>query len=417
MNPADTPTATSTPPRHAAPALPCSPTGELLVSGVPASKLTAQCGTPLYAISRQAVAERVALLRSVLPAGIRLHYAIKANPMPALVDCLAKQIDGFDVASERELALAIAAGHGGLDIGFAGPAKRDPELRAAAACGAVVQVESAGELARLAGIARAEQLPARAAVRINPDFELRQSSVRMGGGPQAFGVDAEQVPALLRAWPQGVEFIGFHIYAGSQNLNATHIASALQQSYALCRQLAADAPSAPQVFNLGGGFGIPYFAGETRLDLTPIGAALATIQQQAVRDFPGLRLVLELGRYLVGEAGVFLTRVIDKKVSRGQIYLLCDGGMHQHLAASGNFGQVLRRNFPIWLATAVNAAPSVSANICGPLCTPLDILGQGVELPAVEVGDLIAIGQSGAYGASASPAGFLSHPPAHEVLV
>ena len=338
--------------------------------------------------------------------------------MPELLSLLAPLVDGFDIASAGEMALALAAGHRGANLGFAGPGKRDAELRAAVEAGAVVNVESPGELARLAAVARHSGRRALAALRINPDFELRQSGMRMGGGAQVFGIDAEQVPTVLAQWPEAVDFAGFHIYAGSQNLDGAQVADALRRSHALCARLASAAPSPPRLFNIGGGLGIPYFAGDRRIDTAPICAALADIAAAHRRAFPETAIVLELGRYLVGEAGVFLTRVLDRKRSRGREFLVCDGGMHQHLAASGNFGQVIRRDYPVWLARAMRSTATTPFTVCGPLCTPLDVLAREAMLPAdVQPGDVLAIGQSGAYGASASPAGFLSHPAAAQVLV
>ncbi len=403
---------------HAPPLFACDSHGELLLGGERATSLADRIGTPLYALDGRLVRERVAEVRGLLPHGIRLHYAIKANPLPELLRLLAPLVDGFDIASEGELALAIEAGHAGADLGFAGPGKRDAELRAAVDAGAVVNVESSGELARLAAVAHGSARRALAALRVNPDFELRQSGMRMGGGAQVFGIDAEDVPALLKAWPASVEFAGFHIYAGSQNLNGEQVADALRRSYALCADMAEVAPSAPRVFNLGGGLGIPYFAGETRIDTAPVRAAMAEIAAAQRARFAETAIVVELGRYLVGEAGVFLTRVLDRKRSRGREFLVCDGGMHQHLAASGNFGQVIRRDYPVWLPRAIQAPADTAFTVCGPLCTPLDVLAREALLPGdVSPGDVLAIGQSGAYGASASPAGFLSHPAAAQVLV
>ena len=403
---------------HAPPLFATDDRGGLRLGSESAAALAERHGTPIYVIDTSLVQVRIAEVRALLPAGMRLHYAIKANPLPELLHLLAPLVDGFDIASAGELALALDAGHRGADLGFAGPGKRDAELAAAVDAGAVVNVESAGELARLAALAHAAKRPALAALRVNPDFELRQSGMRMGGGPQVFGIDAEDIPAVFADWPAGVTFAGFHIYAGSQNLNGEQVADALRRSHALCAQLAADAPGSPHVFNLGGGFGIPYFAGDRPLDTAPIRAALADIARDHAARWPGTALVLELGRYLVGEAGVFLTRVIDRKRSRGRDFLVCDGGMHQHLAASGNFGQVIRRDYPVWLARDMAARGDAAFTVCGPLCTPLDVLGREVILPAdVGPGDVLAIGQSGAYGASASPAGFLSHPPAGQILV
>ncbi|HWV18090.1 MAG TPA: pyridoxal-dependent decarboxylase, exosortase A system-associated, partial [Rhodocyclaceae bacterium] len=259
---------------------------------------------------------------------------------------------------------------------------------------------------------------ARVAIRVNPAFELRGAGMRMGGGAKPFGVDEETVPALLgRLQSLGLAFEGFHIYCGSQSLNGEAIAQTQRESYALARRLAALAPAPVLSLNLGGGFGIPYFPGEQPLDLAPIADALAEIASAAARELPQARLHLELGRYLVGEAGVYATRIVDKKVSRGETFLITAGGMNHHLAASGNLGQVIRKNYPVAIGNRIDAAPAETVNIHGPLCTPLDVLASKVSLPAAEPGDWVVLFQSGAYGASASPQGFLSLPPAGEILV
>ncbi len=392
---------------------------ELQVGGLPLSLLAERVGqTPFYAYDRSLIAARVAGVRQVLPQGVHLHYAIKANPMPALVGFVRPLVDGMDVASAGELKLALDAGADPRTIGFAGPGKRDAELRQAVAAGVLLHVESARELEALAASAQALGRPARVALRINPDFELRGAGMHMGGGPKPFGIDAEQVPAMLRAMARdGLAFEGFHIYPGSQNLRGNVIAESLHRSVELVLRLAHDAPAPVRYVNLGGGWGIPYVAGERRLELPPVADALAQVQAALGRALPEAQMVLELGRYLVGEAGIYVARVIDRKVSRGQVFLVTDGGMHQHLAASGNFGQVIRRNYPVVIGNRLQAAERESATVVGPLCTPLDVLAERMELAVAQPGDLVVVLQSGAYGATASPQAFLGHPPCAEVLV
>lgn len=396
-----------------------TPEGELIVGGLPLSRLAARVGqTPFYAIDRERVRQRVAQARAALPPGVRLHYAVKANPMPALVGFIRPLVDGLDVASAGEMAVALDAGADPGHLSFAGPGKRDAELEQAVAAGVLVNLESAREVAVLAQASQRLGLPARVAVRVNPDFELRGAGMRMGGGAKPFGVDAEAVPQLLRDIGQaGLAFEGFHVYAGSQNLKGGLIAQALRESWAMVQRLAADVPAPIRHVNLGGGWGIPYFPNEQALDLEPVTAALAGIEAERQRDWPGARLALELGRYLVGEAGVYVARVTDRKESRGQVFLVTDGGLHHHLAASGNFGQVIRRNYPLALGRQVSPAHTETVSVVGPLCTPLDVLGERVDLAPAREGDLVVVFQSGAYGASASPQAFLGHPPCAEVLV
>ena len=392
---------------------------ELQVGGLPLSMLAERIGqTPFYAYDRALIAARIGAVRQALPEGVRLHYALKANPMPALVGFVRPLVDGMDVASAGELKIALDAGADVQSIGFAGPGKRDSELSQAVASGVLLHVESARELRVLADIAQALGRPARIALRINPDFELRGAGMRMGGGAKPFGIDAEQVPAMLRSMAhEGLVFEGFHLYAGSQNLRGGVIAEGLRRSLDLVLRLAQDAPMPVRHVNLGGGWGIPYFSGEAALHLAPVVDAVAQVQADLADALPESRLVLEMGRYLVGEAGIYVARVIDRKISRGQVFLVTDGGMHQHLAASGNFGQVVRRNYPVVIGNRLQSTEREIASVVGPLCTPLDLLADRMELAVAQPGDLVVIFQSGAYGLTASPQAFLGHPPCPEVLV
>jgi diaminopimelate decarboxylase len=392
---------------------------ELVVGGKPLSALAREVGrTPFYAYDRAAIDARVAELRRALPATIRLHYAMKANPMSAVVAHMASRVDGLDVASAGELAVAMAAGANPQEVSFAGPAKTEDELMKAVDAGILVNIESFREIHLLDAIAARLGRAARVAVRVNPDFELKSSGMKMGGGPKQFGIDAEEVPrALVEIGRRGLAFEGFHIFSGSQNLRAESICDAQRKTLELAVRLADSAPSPVRSVNLGGGFGIPYFPGEQALDLGPIGENLQHVVEGAARRLPGAHLVVELGRFLVGEAGVYVCRIIDRKVSRGHVFLVTDGGLHHHLAASGNFGQVIRKNYPVVIGNRVMGERREVASVVGPLCTPLDLLADRMELAEAREGDLVVVFQSGAYGASASPAAFLSHPPVAEILV
>ena len=393
--------------------------GELVVGGERLSLLAARVGqTPFYAYDRGLLRARVAQLRAALPKAVKLHYAMKANPMPAVVAFMAGLVDGIDVASSGELKVALDAGANPQEVSFAGPGKRDAELRQAVAARVLVNLESFREIPVLAKMSNELGLPARVAVRVNPDFELKGSGMKMGGGPKQFGVDVEQMPALMAQIKAAeLAFEGFHLFAGSQNLRPDSICEAQLKSYELAVRLAQIAPQPVRFLNLGGGFGIPYFPGEQRLDLTTIGQNLERLLERAKTELPQAEFVIELGRYLVGEAGVYVARVVDRKVSRGQVYLVTDGGLHHHLSASGNFGQVVRKNYPVAIGNRMGAAPTEVASVVGPLCTPLDLLGDRMALPVAQIGDLAVVFQSGAYGASASPHGFLGHPDCVEVLV
>ena len=393
---------------------------ELRVGGQPLSRLAARVGsTPFFAYDRRLLDARVDLLRGLLPSGVELSYAMKANPMPAVVQHLASRVDRIDVASAGEMQHALDTGISPDRVSFAGPGKTPAEIHQAVAAGIIVEIESRTELNRL--VAAGEQLGVepRVAIRVNPDFAVKGSGMRMGGGPQQFGIDAEQVPELLRSFAGGADILGFHVFAGSQNLNAEIIAEAQRRTVDLVRQLAVSLPTPLRYLNLGGGFGIPYTERDARLDLETVAENLDRLVTGPIAEhFPQARPVVELGRFLVGECGVYVTRVVDRKVSRGRTFLVVDGGMHHQLAASGNFGQAIRRNYPVALGSRLAAAAEEEMSVVGCLCTPLDLLADGIPLPAgAEIDDLVVIFQQGAYGLTASPTAFLGHPAPAEVLV
>ncbi|MCB1789735.1 MAG: pyridoxal-dependent decarboxylase, exosortase A system-associated [Gammaproteobacteria bacterium] len=391
----------------------------LLIGGMPLDRLAAQVGqTPFYAYDREAMSRRVHDLREALPDGVSIHYAMKANPMPAVVDHMAGLVDGLDVASLGELRIALDSGMPAAEISFAGPGKGDTELRGAIAAGITLNLESFGEFERALRIGEALGVAPRVAVRVNPDFELKSSGMKMSGGPKPFGVDAEQVPDLLRRIGEtAAHFRGFHIFSGSQNLRPESLIEAQNATFELAYRLAEVAPGPLEMLNIGGGFGIPYFPGEQRLDLTEVSANLGARLGECQQRLGDVEVMIELGRYLVAEAGVYVCRVVDRKVSRGLTYLVTDGGLHHHLAASGNFGQIVRKNYPVVTANQVKDGQREVVSVVGPLCTPLDILADRMELGHADVGDLIVVMQSGAYGYTASPHLFLGHPAPLQVLV
>ncbi len=392
---------------------------ELQIGGIPLSKLATRIGqTPFYAYDRQIISEQVAKLRAILPQEIHLHYAIKANSMPAVVQHLSGLTDGLDVASLGEMKIALDTGISAEKISFAGPGKKDSELAAAIAAGVIINMESEGEMERIALLGKKLGITPRVAIRINPDFELKTSGMKMSGGPKPFGIDAERIPDLLRRVGKlELDFKGFHIFSGSQNLNPEALIETQSKAFELASRMAEYAPAPITWLNIGGGFGIPYFPGDQHLNLEPVAENLKRLLKKFQPKLPDAEIVIELGRYLVGESGVYVCEVIDKKISRGETFVVTNGGLHHHLAASGNFGQVIRKNYPVCLGNRVTGDNRENVNIVGPLCTPLDILANKIELPEISIGDLITIYQSGAYGLSASPQGFLSHPAVIEVLV
>jgi diaminopimelate decarboxylase len=394
--------------------------GQLAVGGMPLDRLTERVGsTPYFAYDRRLLSERVEMLRATLPPTLHLSYAVKANPMPAVVQHLAGLVDALDVASTLEMRTALDTPMPARRISFAGPGKTAAEIVQAVAAGVTIEMESATEAQRVIQAGESLGVRPRVAVRVNPDFQVKGSGMRLGGGPQQFGVDAEQVPEFLANLSAAdLEFVGFHVFAGSQNLNAEILCEAQGKTVELILALAEKAPAPVRYVNLGGGFGIPYFDKDAPLDLTAIGANLAElVDSRIVPNLPEAEVVIELGRYVVGECGVYVTRVVDRKVSRGRTYLIVDGGMHHQLAASGNFGQAIRRNYPIAVGNRLAEPAESAATVVGCLCTPLDLLGDDVRLADARIGDSIVLFQAGAYGLTASPTAFLGHPPPAEVLV
>jgi diaminopimelate decarboxylase len=389
--------------------------GRLQIGGWDVEALVGEAGgTPMFVYDTRRIADQVARFRSAFQ-GIALHYAVKANPYAPLLETVANMVDGFDVASAGELGKVA---HLGLPISFAGPGKRDSELETAIRAGVTINLESEGEADRALALCEREGLTAKFAVRVNPPFGLKGSGQKMGGLPSPFGIDHDRVPALIRRIVEaGAEWQGLHIFAGSQALHADALIDLQRETVELAVSICEEAGHAPPHINLGGGFGIPYFAKDEPLEIEAVGEALANLLVDRPKILANTKFAIELGRWLVGEAGVYLARIVDRKESRGRTFLVTDGGLHHQLAASGNFGQLLRRNYPVAIASRFGAEPDEEVTITGCLCTPLDLLADEVMLPRADVGELVAIFCAGAYGLTASPNAFLSQPMAREMLV
>jgi diaminopimelate decarboxylase len=379
-----------------------------------------QFGTPAYIYLTDAIEARLTELRASLGAWFDVSYAMKCNPNPALLGWLAPRVDLIDVSSGGEFALARAAGWQAQRASFTGPAKRDDELRAVIAGGlGELVIESPREARAADRIAAELGVVQPVLIRLAPDRVPKGFGDHMAGRPSPFGIDIEDAPVAL---PQilalpNLHVIGLHIYSGTQCLRPDAIAENWRIYMQIFRETCATHDLMPQKLVFGAGLGIPYHPGDTALSLPQIAADIGP-DLNAFRNEPRFsrtKLVLELGRYLVGEAGYFVTRVISTKSSRGSRLAICDGGMNAHLAASGNFGMVLRRNYVIHKIGGGDEVEKV--DISGPLCTSIDKIGGAVLLPPLAEGDLIAIHTSGAYGPTASPLHFISHPSPREILV
>ncbi len=371
-----------------------------------------------YAYDKSVVKAQIDLFHKHIPDPIKLHYAIKSNPYFPIINAMRPWVEGFDVASQKEMLLALQSGMPSRDISFAGPSKQLAEIRAAIVSGVTLHIESEREFERAVSIGLELNIKAIIAFRVNPAFELKASGMKMGGGPKQFGIDEERLFEILPGLDYSqFEFRGFHIYWGSQNLKQEAIIDAHNNTFALAQKLVDMTPAPTLTVNLGGGLGIPYFPGEKRLDLAPIGENLI----QLLKQYPllaELELIFELGRFLVAEAGIYASRITDIKTSRGHTYLMTNGGLHHHLSNSGNFGQVIRKNYPVAIGNKMGVAPaSIKVTAVGPLCTPLDTLADKMPLPEAELGDWLVVFQSGAYGPTASPQDFLGHPHVSEILL
>jgi len=392
---------------------------QLYINGISLENLSHRVGqTPFYAYDRSLLTQRMQHLRHYMPDALNIHYAIKANPMPALVQHMSTLVDGFDVASAKELKMTLDTGMSANNISLAGPGKQISEIKQAIAAGITLNIESKNELKVAAEQSNILGITANIAIRINPRFELKSAGMKMTGGSKPFGIDEEQLPDILKTLKaMNLNFKGFHIFSGSQNLKAEAIIEAQQQSFILADKLSDYYSEDISHLNIGGGFGIPYFLKDKPLDIKIIADHLAKNMADFKKNHPTTKIIIELGRYLVGEAGIYVCKIIDKKISRGKIFLIVDGGLHHHLAASGNFGQIIRKNYPIIIGNNIQNERKEIVNITGPLCTPLDILADNIELPCSNIGDFIVVFQSGAYGYSASPHKFLSQPDCIEVMV
>lgn len=397
--------------------------GESLVIGdISVSQLTEIYGTPMFAYDGKVLDAKYDALRSALPQRFCIYYSLKANPCLAVVRHFLSRGCGIEIASAGEFRKALDAGCSPDRILFAGPGKSEAELELVLSNGiGEIHMESLTEAKRIAAICRRLGRHAHVAIRINPAGEAEGGAMRMGGRPAPFGMDEEildQVLDAVLAEPE-LDLCGIHLFTGTQILDAAVLQKQYRHGLELARRVVKRLGRPLRTLDFGGGLGIPYFAHEQELNLESLQELLATLFGEVEGDpaFEGTQFLVEPGRFLAGEAGVYLTRITDIKISRGKKFLIVDGGMNHHLAASGNLGQTIKRNYPIALVNKLTAPAEDTVDIVGPLCTPLDTLARGIVLPQAEIGDLVGIFQSGAYGRSASPVGFLSHPEPAEVFV
>lgn len=396
--------------------------GELCIGGLPISSIVKKFGTPAFIYDESILEKNLASLRHALPSYFHISYSVKANPAQEILRFFVARDCGLEIASAGELEQALAAGCPADRILFAGPGKSIDELELALERGIKeIHVESAREIGRIQQICRQRSCQAKIAIRVNPSAEAQGGAMRMGGKPAPFGIDEECLDSVIAEVLDDphLVFRGIHLFTGTQILDPDILITQYRKAIDIARRIAATFHCPIHTIDFGGGLGIPYFAGDKPLDLAHLRSELNRLSSE-IQDDPVLRKVefmVEPGRFLVGEAGIYVTRINDIKISRGKKFLIADGGMNHHLAASGNLGQTIKRNYPIALLNKISAPATETADLVGPLCTPLDVLARNASLPPAEIGDICGIFQSGAYARSASPLEFLSHPTPPEILV
>jgi len=378
-------------------------------------------GTPVYVYRPEGVVSRIEALRRLFGGGVSVSFAVKANPNLGLLRALSPHLDRLDVSSVGELRRGLEAGFDPASITFTGPAKRDAEIEHAVDAGATLVCESVHDLERLDRAASRRGRTVPAILRVNPATVPAGFGIPMAGGPSQFGIDEEELDAVLGdigRW-RAVRFEGFHVYLGSNALDAGVVAAATTGALGLFAAVAARHGLKARTVVIGPGFGVPYFPGEAPLDIDEVARlTVPAIDELRVPGSPlqGAEPVLELGRWLVAPEGWLVTRVLASKRSRGMELRMMDAGFNVHLAASGMMGSVIRRPWRIHVLGA-GSRPRRPVRLTGPLCTSLDMLASEIELPELRVGDLVAVEHSGAYGPTASPTRFIDHPAPSEALL
>jgi len=393
--------------------------GQLLIGGYSAEELVAEAGgTPLFVYDNNIVGAQIARFKGAMADGIALHYSVAANPYEPLLEFLGRYVDGFRIVSGGELKRLKSAQLAGIPMNFAGPGKLDSELEAAVHAGATISVESEGEAGRAIRAAERVGIRPKISVRVTPPFAMEEGLLTIGSRPSPFGVDAERVPSLVLGLIEaGVDWRGLHMFAGSQCLDAEAIAAVHRVTIVHAGEIAEAIGKPIPELNLGSGFDVACRPGDAPLDIDRVAVALNETLCNGPSLLATTRFTIELGRWLVGEAGVYLTRVVDRTESCGLTFLTTDGGGHHLIGATGSLGERGMANFPIAVAHRFGEPAEEEVTVTGCLCTPYDVLGDEVGLPRAEVGDLIAVFCAGAYGLSASPQGWESRPPAREMLV
>ncbi|MFY1638266.1 alanine racemase [Solwaraspora sp. WMMB335] len=389
------------------------------IQGIPITELVERFGTPLYVYDADIIAGQYRGLRDSLHPAVEMFYSLKANPNISICALLHSLGARAEVSSLTELVTAQRAGVPADQIMCLGPGKSRTEILACVKDGVLLICESFGELALIDEVAAELGTTARVVLRVNPSFAVKGGGLTMGGKPRQFGIDEEALLAApdLAGRHAAVRLCGIQAYLGTRILSEDVVVENSARILDLAERLAERLQIPLDVVDVGGGLGVAYFSGERDLDAADLTAKLNPVFAAFVERHPDTRLVMELGRYLVGHSGVYAVEVRYVKESMGERFAVADGGTNHHMAAVG-IGSFVKRNFPMRLLNRTGGEQQVPWNVTGPLCTPNDTLGKAVELPVdLRPGDVVGVERSGAYGPTASPVHFLSHGYPAEVLV
>lgn len=377
-------------------------------------KIARSLETPAYIYSKRVIGEKYRLLKENLPENFSIHYAVKANPYAPVVNYLGSLGAGADISSGGELELSLKEGISPDKIGFAGPGKTQKEITDSIINNiASINVESFQELLLINETAGLLGKIQPFCIRVNPKEEILTSGIRMGGGAKPFGIDEEDLESVFSILRdlKNVLFKGIHIFAGSQILDYQLLLKYFEGVLKIALSIHEKYQVPIEIINFGGGFGIPYFKKEEELDILSFGKGIKKLfgDYELNNILHGTRYIIESGRYLVGASGIYITKVLYRKNSKGKEYIVTEGGMNHHLSAAGLLGSILRQNYIIKVLNKLEEHDLKKYDIVGPLCTPMDRLAVNIDLPDVEPGDFLGVFNSGAYGYSASPLYFLSH--------
>lgn len=375
--------------------------------------------TPMYIYWREIIEQKYDDLKSCLFPSSTIYYSMKANPLIGICQILHEKGCGVEVASAGEMNVALKAGFDPGEIIFTSPGKTYKEIEYAIQNRIkVINIESYQEALIINEIARKEKYIMNIALRVNPALILNSAKIKMSGISSQFGIEEEEINdnfinKIKKL--ENVKIVGFQIYVGTQILNALEICNNTKSIIEIAIKLSRKFKIKLDYLNMGGGFGVPYFPNEKELNLVTLKEEMQKIYSFYLEDIKHTELIFESGRYLTAEAGVYVTKVLYKKCSKGTQYIICDGGSNFH-AGSAFLGRFVRNNFPFHTIPDNDCKNVV--NIVGPLCTPTDVIGQKVEVNCfLQSGDYVIIEKSGAYGLTYSPLKFLSHDTPLEVLI